>query len=120
MNARSFASCSVKEAQHRLGADQADGEPVRILARRVVGRAQIGARDRLQLARALVQHQLDVRERLEPRAEARLRLADALRDRADPAAVGRVDVQDPVGLAEPERAKHDRLGLCTSGPCVRV
>ena len=58
-----------------------------------------------------MQHQLDVRERLEPRAEARLRLPDALRDRADPPAVARVEMQDPVGLGEAQRAEDDRLGL---------
>ena len=72
---------------------------------------ELDAGDRLELPRSLVQHQLDVRERLEPRAEARLRLADALRDRADPAALGGVEVQDPVGLREAHRAEDDRLGL---------
>ena len=59
--------------------------------------------------------QLDVRERLEPRAEAGLRLADALRDRADAAAVERVEVEDAIGLAEPERAEDDGLGLVGAG-----
>ena len=78
-------------------------------------RAQVGAGDGLQLAGALVQHQLDVRERLEPAAEARLRPPHALRHRADAAAVGGVDVQDAVGLAEPERAEHDRFGSVRPG-----
>ena len=109
VNARSFASCSGKRRSiasapisptaSRYGSSRASW----------CERAQVGAGDRLQLAGALVQHQLDVRERLEPRAEARLRPPHALRDRADAAAVGRVDVQDAVGLAEPERAEHDRL-----------
>ena len=98
-----------EEPQHRLGADQADREPVGILPRLVVGGAQVGSGHRLQLAGALVQHQLDVRERLEPAAEARLRPPHALRDGAHAAALGRVDVQHPIGLAEPERAQHDRL-----------
>ena len=55
--------------------------------------------------------ELDVRERLEPAAEAGLRLADALRDGADAAAVGRVEVEDAVGLAEADRAEDDGLGL---------
>jgi glutaredoxin 3 len=71
---------------------------------------QIRSGHRLQLARALVQHQLDVRERLEPAAEARLRPPDALRDRADATTIRRVDVEDAVGLAEPERTEHDRFG----------
>ena len=67
-----------------------------------MGAQQLDSRDRLELTRPLVQHQLDVRERFEPRTETRLRLADALRDRADPASFGGVDVQDPVGLGEPQ------------------
>ena len=62
-----------------------------------------------------MQHQLDVRERLEPAAEAGLRPPHALGDGADPAAVGRVDVEDAVGLAEPERTEHDRFGSVRPG-----
>ena len=82
-----------------------------MLARRVVRAEQLHAGDRLELPAALVQHQLDVTERLEPRAEARLRLAHALRDRADTPAVERVEVEHAVRLAETEGAQHDRLGL---------
>ena len=99
------------EPQHRLRADEADREPIRILAGRAMRVDERGARDRVQLARALVEEELDVRERLEPRAEARLRLAHALRDRADPAPVERVQVEDAVGLREAERPQDDRLGL---------
>ena len=99
------------QAQHRLGADEPDRKPVRILARRPVRIDERGTRDRMQLARALVEQKLDVGERLEPRAEARLRLADAFRDRAHAPAIERVQVEDPVGLAEPERAQDDRLRL---------
>ena len=84
---------------------------------------QLDAGDRLQLPRSLVQHQLDVRERLEPGAEARLRLADALRDRPDPAAALGVEVEDPVGLGEAHRPQHDRLrlvGLPGHGPSVEA
>ena len=104
-----------EELQHRLGADQPDREPIGILARLVVGGAQVGSGHRLQLAGALVEHQLDVRERLEPAAEARLRAPDALRDRADAATVGGVDVEHAVGLAEPERTEHDRFGSVRPG-----
>jgi hypothetical protein len=52
----------------------------------------------------------DVRQGLEPAAEARLRLPDSFRDGADPAALLRVQVDDPVGLAEAERAEDDRFG----------
>ena len=58
-----------EEAQHRLRAEQADSEPVLLLARLVVRTDELDSRDGLQLARALVQHQLDVRQRLEPRTE---------------------------------------------------
>ena len=47
--------------------------------------------------RALVVLERDVGERLEPRAEAALRLADALRDRSEPAVLARVEMQHPVG-----------------------
>ena len=66
---------------------------------------------RVQLARALVQHQLGVRQRLEPGAEARLRLAHALRDRADPSAFAGIDMQDAIRLGKPQRPEHDGLRL---------
>ena len=66
---------------------------------------------RVQLAGALVQHQLGVRQRLEPGAEARLRLAHALRDRADPSALAGIDVEDAIRLGEPQRTEHDGLRL---------
>src|SRR5205807_1774305 len=50
-------------------------------------------------------------ERLEPTAEAAASAPDALRDRADAPASGRVQVQDSIGLAITDRAQHDRLGL---------
>ena len=77
-----------EQPQHRLRADEPDREAVRILARRPMRVDERDAGDGVQLAGALVEEELDVRERLEPRAEARLRLADALRDRADAAAIG--------------------------------
>ena len=60
-----------------------------------------------------------MRERLEPRPEARLRLADALCDCADASAVCRVQVEDAIRLAEPERAQHDRLGLVAAGHAAK-
>ncbi len=72
---------------------------------------QRDARHRVQLAGALVEHELDVRERLQTRTEARLRLAHALRDGADPAALRRVHVEDAIGLPEPERPQHHGLRL---------
>ncbi len=96
-----------EEPKHRLGADQPDPEPVRILARRPVRADELDARDRLQLSASLVEDELHVRERFESRAEPRLRPPDPLRDGADAAAVERVEVEHPVCLPEPERAEHD-------------
>src|SRR5712692_10417487 len=61
-----------------------------------------------------MEEQLDVAERLEPPAEPRLRAPDALRDRPDPAAVGRVQVQDSVGLRVAQRPEHYGFGLARS------
>jgi hypothetical protein len=72
---------------------------------------QVDAGDRLQLAGALMQEQLDVAQRLEPGAEARLRPADALCDCPDATTVERVEMQYPVGLAESEGAQDDSLRL---------
>ena len=58
-----------------------------------------------------MEHQLDVRERLEPGAEPGRRLAHTLRDRTDSTAIECVHVQDAVGFPEADRAEHDRLGL---------
>ena len=99
-----------EEPQHRLEPDHPDLQPVRIGADAVVRADERGAGDGVELAAALVQDELDVRERLQAGAEARLRLPNALRDGADAAPLVRVEVQDAVGLAEPERAEHDRFG----------
>jgi hypothetical protein len=72
---------------------------------------EVDTRDRLELSRALMEKGLDMTQRLEPAAEARLRPADAFRDRADTATVECVQVQNAVGLAEPDRTKHDGFGL---------
>ena len=100
-----------EEPQHRLGADEADRRAIRVLPCRSMRVDERRARDRVQLARALVEQELDMRERLQPPAEARRGLAHALRDRADASAVVRVQVEDAVGLGEPERAQDDRLRL---------
>src|SRR5439155_17857601 len=92
-----------KESQHRLAADEADPEPVRILSRVRMRLDQVDAGDRVQLAAPLVEEGLHVAQRLEPPPEARRRLADPLRDRAHTAALERVEVKDAVGLAEAER-----------------
>ena len=104
-----------EEAEHRLGADQPDAQAVGLLANRAVRPYEVDSRHRLELARALVQLQRNVRQRLEPAAEAGLRLPDPLGDGADPAAILRVQVNDPVRLAEPQRAKDDRFGRVRAG-----
>ena len=75
-----------EQPQHRLEPDQSDLEAVRVAADRVVRADERGAGDRLELAATLMEHELDVGERLQAGPEARLRLAHALRDRADAAA----------------------------------
>ena len=72
---------------------------------------ELGAGDGLELAGAFVEHECDVRERLEAGAEAGLRLADALGHGPDTAPVERVEVKDAVGFAQPERPEDDGLGL---------
>src|ERR671928_2226306 len=72
---------------------------------------EVDRRHRLELAAPLVEDRLDVRERLEPCTETRLRPPDPLRHRADAAALERVEVEHAVGLAEAERAQDDRFGL---------
>jgi hypothetical protein len=72
---------------------------------------QLGADDGLELAAALMEHELDVAERLETSSEARLRLSDALRDRPDPTALERVQMEHAVRFPETKRAQHHGLGL---------
>ena len=113
--ARGFSSPLEEEPQHRLEPDVPDREPVRVRPARVVRADEVRPGDRVQLAAALVQHELDVAERLEPGAEAGPRLARALRDRADAAAVEREEMEDAVGLAVADRAQDDRLRLPRAG-----
>src|SRR5262249_37601801 len=89
-----------EEPEHRLEADEADAEASTVLPGRVVRADEIHAPDRVQLTPALMQHELHVAERLEPRSEAGLRPPDALRDRAHPSALERVEVQHAVGLPQ--------------------
>src|SRR4051812_11175874 len=57
-----------------------------------------------------MQVQGNERQRLEPRSETRLRLADPLCDCTDASPFAGVQVEDPVGLAEPKGAQNDGLG----------
>ena len=59
-----------EEAEHRLEPDHADLEPVRVGTDPVVRADERGARDGLELPTPLVEHELDVGEGLETRAEA--------------------------------------------------
>jgi len=61
-----------------------------------------------------MQEQLDVAERFQPRAEARFRATDALRDGPDPTSVECVEMEHAVRLAEPERAQDDSLRLVSA------
>ena len=104
-----------EEAQHRLEADVAHGHPVAVDAPALVGAQKVGAADGAELPSPLVEHELDVAERLQPRAEARLRLAHALGYRAHPPALQGVEVEDAVRLGKANRAQNDSLGLEGSG-----
>ena len=103
-----------EELQHGLEADEADRQTIVAVARGAVRTDQLDARDRLQLPPPLVEDELDVAHRLQPAAETGLCAADPLRDRADPAAIERVQVQHPVGLTEAHGAEDDRLRLVGS------
>ncbi len=76
---------------------------------------ELDARDRLELTAALVEQELDVAERLEPGAESGRRSPHSLGERTDTPAGQRVQVEHPVGLAEPQRAQNDRFGLVRAG-----
>jgi hypothetical protein len=54
-----------------------------------------------------VQHQVDVRERLEPGPEPRFGPADALGHGPDPPAAAAKDGNDPICLAQLLRPQHD-------------
>jgi len=74
--------------------------------RRPVGPDDLGLRDDVQRT-ARVQHQVDVRERLQPGAEPRLGPPDALGHGPDPSAGAAEDGDDPVRLAQLLRPQHD-------------
>src|SRR5262245_60829946 len=100
-----------EEPQHRLEPDEPHGQPVGLLARPTVRTDERRAGHGPQLAAPLVEHQLDVTQRLEPPAEPGLRAPDPLGDRADATELERVQVEDAIRLAEPERAQDDSLTL---------
>ena len=72
--ARGFASGSPNRRSIASAPTSPTPSRYRVLARRLVRAEQLDARDGLELTAALMEHDLDVRERLEARAEAGLRL----------------------------------------------
>src|SRR5207245_7030247 len=68
----------------------------------------LGLRDDVELA-SLVEQQRHVHRGLEPGTEAALRLAHTFGDGAHLAAALGDERDDPIGLAEPDRAQHDAL-----------
>jgi hypothetical protein len=105
-----------EQAQHRLGPDEPNPEPVLLLSDGVMRVQQLDSRDGLKLSRPLVQQHLDMGERLEARAEPRLRLADSLCDSADTTSVERVEVKDPIRFPQSEGAKDNRLSSVRASP----
>ena len=77
---------------------------------------RLGARDREQVAAPLVEHELQ-RGRTAPAARRSATSArrTPLAIARQPPALGRVQVQDAVGLAVADRAQDDRLGLQAAG-----
>jgi hypothetical protein len=97
-------SDDVGDLDHRPGGD----DPVEILAE---GRKDLDGRnlrDHVEVL-PLVEHQVDVVERLEATAEPALRLSHALRDRPQLASIRAQQDDDLVGLAERVGPKHDPL-----------
>ena len=98
-----------EEARHRLDPDERDAEAVDVAAHGLGRVEELDGADRRELPAPAVQDDLDVRQRLQTAADPRLRLANALRHRPDPAALARQQVDDAVGLAVAERPQHHGL-----------
>ena len=103
-----------EEAEHGLEPDRPGPEAGRIQRQALVRADQVDLGHGGELAAPLVKVQRDVAERLEPGADARAGAPGSLRDRTDPSALRREQVEDPVRLAEPQRAQDD--GLRPVGP----
>ena len=80
-----------------------------------VGGDRVDGGHRHQLAATRVQHRSDLKARLQPRAEAAAGATRALGDRAQPPVIGRVQMQDPIGLAVADRTQDDRVGPQRAG-----
>ena len=108
----------VEHARHGLAGAGGAVERAGVLAQARVGGDGLRAGDGQQVAAALVEHEVEAEERLQPAAEARARAAHALGDRADSAAIRGIEVQDAVGLAVAEAAEDDAFGLYGSGHAI--
>ena len=97
----------VRGLEHGL----AGGQQVEVLPQRPKAREDLGLGHRVQRAPPPVQHQRDVRERLQSRPELALRAPDALRDCPDLAGSLGEDRDDPVGLTELDPRQDDALFL---------
>src|SRR5918999_2830249 len=86
-----------------------------VLAQPRVGSERLRARHGQQVAAALVEHQPQAEERLQPPPEPRPLPAHALGDRAYAPPIRGIQVQYPVGLAIAQAAQHDALGLQRPG-----
>ena len=106
----------VEHARHGLAGAGGAVERAGVLAQARVGGDRLGAGDGQQLAAALVEHEVEPEERLQPAAEARARAAHALGDRADSAAIRGIEVQDAVGLSVAEAAEDDALRSLRNRP----
>src|SRR5881275_2989971 len=104
MAGRTYSTEAVVLRSFRLG------EADRVLHLYTLDRGRIGA-----IAKGIRKTKSRFGARLEPHAEPRFRLSDPLRDRTDPAAVERVEVEDAVGLAEAKRPENHCLrAVCAS------
>ena len=105
----------LEQAANRVAGAGRRIECGRVLTQQPVGADGIRAGHRVEVASPLVQHDLDVKERLEPGAEPAAGAPDTLRDRPQAPMMGRVQMQDSVRLAIADRAKHDCFGFQQAG-----
>ncbi len=101
----------LEQAAHRVARARRGVDRPRVAAKSGIPVDRLRPRHRHQLPPAFVQLDVQAEERLEAATEAAAGAPDALRDRSDPAAGGRVEVQDAVGLAVAHRTQHNRLCL---------
>ena len=104
----------LEQPAHRIARPRGCVQRAGVAAQARVAVDRLRAGHRQQLAAPFVQLDAQTEERLKAPAEAAARAADALGDRAHATAIGRVQVQDAVGLSVAHRAQHHRLGLDSS------